>query len=98
MKSVRLEANKEKEQIREEYGEQIQSLEDTAAAQLQQVQYRARLRQNHLEIFLQIGKLQNELNSLKEFSRKRASMQQEIERVSSIEDANHSIFLCIYIT
>lgn len=32
----------------------------------------------------QLGKLQNELNSLKEFSRKRSSMQQEIERFNKM--------------
>ncbi|XP_065885186.1 basal body-orientation factor 1-like [Dysidea avara] len=67
LKSVRLEANKEKEQLMEEYGEQIHTLEDTVATQSQQ-----------------INKLQNELNSLKEFSRKRASMQQEIERFNKM--------------
>ena len=36
-KSVRLEANKEKEQLMEEYGEQIHTLEDTVATQSQQV-------------------------------------------------------------
>jgi len=56
LKSVRLEANKEKEQIMEEYGEQIHTLEETVATQSQQVSVFELLPARHvLIVFYELG-------------------------------------------